>query len=142
MHTIEVAVARSPAHCYQLLCAPHRVPEWVPGVADAHILATDDRGRPTRVRFVAMPARGSIEYVVGYDYDDAARRVRWANENTELREMRGEATVLDHNAPDACIVRYALRAAPGESLPPWAQAVLAEESPETVAYAFRRWAER
>jgi hypothetical protein len=136
-----VDVARDGDTCYRLLCAVERVAEWVPGVANVRIVERDAAGRPSLVHFVGMPARGSLTYALRYGYDDAARAVSWRSEDTQERDLEGEARVepLDDGR---CRLHYRLRVWAADTLPVWARSVLQEESAEPVAAAFRRWAER
>lgn len=137
--TVEIAV--DAATCWALLVDPTLAPAWVAGVADAEILERDDAGRAIRVRFVAMPSAGSAVSVLGYDYDAAARRVRWRTIGDADRPIEGEAQIEDLGG-GRCRLHYALVATPTATLPTWARAALADDTPERAARAFQRFAER
>ncbi|HTM21832.1 MAG TPA: SRPBCC family protein, partial [Kofleriaceae bacterium] len=91
--TTSVLVGCSPERAWALLADVGRVPEWVPGVADAQVLDRDPAGRALRVRFVGMPAAGSLEWVLRYGYDDHARCLRWQSDDDDdgERSLEGEA---------------------------------------------------
>lgn len=136
-----VDIAASADQCYRLLCDVERIPEWVAGVAEVTILERDDRDRAWRVRFTGMPSRGSLSYELVYEYEQDARIVRWQTVEVALRDLRGKAR-FDELDGGRCRMTYAIRNDTGDQLPSWARAVLAEESAEKVAYAFRRFVER
>lgn len=136
----EVEVALDPDEAFALLCAVERVPDWVPGVADVRVTATDDRGRATAAEFVAMPHRASVDYRLAYEYDDAARRVRWSSPDGSVRRLTGAAEIIAFAG--GCRLRYGVDAALLAAVPGWAEVSLREESPEPIARAFARWAER
>lgn len=138
---VDIEVGLSADACYRLASDPTRVPEWVTGVADVKVVDTDDAGRAAVVQFISMPNRGSLAYRLEYSYDDSARTVRWHIDDTTLRDLAGEVTVTPAG-DNRCRVRYGLLASAAEVLPGWAAVQLREESPDGVASAFKRWAER
>ncbi|RMH39508.1 MAG: hypothetical protein D6689_16420 [Deltaproteobacteria bacterium] len=141
-----VSIERSADDCYQLMCDVERAPAWLAGLAAVEVVERDADGRVVRAWFTAMPARGSLRYALRYDYDPAQRVVQWRSEEVALRELRGEARFTpaapaDSRRGDRCILTYVQEHATSDALPAWARAVLAEESAEAVACAFRRWVE-
>jgi len=141
MTSVQVDIAASADHCYQRLCDVERLGEWVSGVADVAVLERDAGGRATLARFTGMPGRGSLSYELRYDYDDAARRVRWQTVEVALRDLRGQAS-FEPLAGDRCRMTYEVANATSDALPGWARAVLEAETADQVAFAFRRWIER
>ncbi len=139
--TASVDLACSAAHAWSLLADVRRVPEWVPGVADASVLETDAAGRAVRVRFVGMPAAGSLVYVLRYRYDDAARTLRWLTDVGDERSIEGEARISERPGGGSRL-DYLLSSWSARSLPTWAQATLADDTPERAVHAFKRWAEQ
>lgn len=138
---VEVEVELSADSCYRLVSDPTRSPEWVTGVADVKVVDTDDRDRALIAQFISMPNRGSMAYRLEYTYDDESRTVRWHIDDTTLRDLKGEVSVTPID-DGRCTVRYGLLASAAEVLPGWAAVQLREESPDSVAAAFKRWAER
>jgi len=137
-----VDVACSAEQCWRLLADVLRVPEWVPGVAAAEVVEADADGRPLVVRFIGMPAAGSLDYVLRYGHDDQLRTLRWrSQDDAGERHLEGEARVVDLG-DGRCRLHYVLTSWNARSLPGWAQATLADDTPERTAGAFRRWAER
>ena len=141
LNYVEVEVALAADACYRLLADPTRVPEWVTGVADVKVIETFDSGRTRVAQFISMPNRGSMAYRLFYDYDDATSTVRWHIDDTTLRDLAGEVSVTPIDG-ERCVIRYGLLASAAEVLPGWAAVSLREESPDTSANAFKRWAER
>jgi hypothetical protein len=137
--TIEIAC--DAALCWSLLADPRLVPEWIAGVADADVVATDDRGRPIDVRFVGMPSTAAIAYQLAYAYDDDARRIRWSTVDDAERRVAGEAWIVDLGA-SRCRLHYALDSWAAGSLPRWARDTLADDTPARAVGAFQRFAER
>lgn len=137
--TIDVACEADFA--WSLLADPRLASEWVLGVADAVILATDGEGRATRARFTGMPSAASLEYEMAYEYDAAARRLRWHTVGDTDRALDGEAWI-EALGPASCRLHYRLAAKPSRALPAWARDTLADDTPAKVVAAFRRFVER
>lgn len=137
--TIDVACEASFA--WTLLADPRLASEWVLGVADAVLLASDDEGRPTRVRFTGMPSAASLEYEMAYAYDAAERRLRWHTVGDTERPLEGEAWI-EALGPASCRLHYQMVARASRSLPTWARDTLADDTPAKVVAAFKRFVER
>ncbi|MBP6838104.1 MAG: SRPBCC family protein [Kofleriaceae bacterium] len=135
-----VEIACDAGQCWALLCDPRLIPEWVTGVAEAHVLASDEAGRPIQVRFGGMPSVGSLDYVMAYRYDDAARVLWWETLPGADRRITGEARLIELG-PGRCRLDYALGSKVGDTVPPWARASLAGDTPEKVVRSFQRFAE-
>ncbi len=133
-----VDLACSADDAWSRLADVRRVPEWVPGVADASVLETDAAGRATRVRFVGMPAAGSLVYVLLYRYDDASRTLRWLTDAGDERSIEGQARISERPG-GGCRLDYVLQTWSARSLPVWAQTNLADDTPERTVRAFQRW---
>jgi hypothetical protein len=110
-------------------------------VADAEVVEVDDAGRPRRVWFTGMPSTGSLTYELAYDYDDAAMRMRWSTVTGSERQIAGEAQLIPLDG-GGCRLEYALKARTSGALPRWARESLADDTPERVVQAFRRFVER
>lgn len=136
-----VDLAHDAAFCWPLLADPRLASEWILGIADAEVLEVDAAGRPSQVRFTGMPSAASLDYVVAYRYDEASRRLSWRTVGAPERRMTGEAW-LEELGPGACRMHYALASATSRSLPTWAEATFADDTPAKVVQAFRRFVER
>jgi hypothetical protein len=136
-----IDVACEAGFAWTLLADPRLASEWVLGVADAVLLASDDDGRPTRVRFTGMPSAASLEYEMAYDYDAAERRLRWHTVGDTERPLEGEAWI-EAVGSGACRLHYQMAARASRSLPTWARDTLADDTPTKVVAAFKRFAER
>jgi hypothetical protein len=111
------------------------------GVADHEVLEVDERDRPLRVKFTGMPSAASLEYTMGYRYDEPGRRLHWSTVGETDRAIDGEAWI-ETLEPGRCRLHYTLTARASRSLPAWARDTLADDTPEKVVKAFQRFAER
>lgn len=127
------------ARAWELLADVGQTPAWVPGIAEARVLAGAPR-RPTTVGFVSMPSTGSLEYQLHYRYDEATRTLSWSASGDEARGLEGEAQITPLPA-GGCRLRYQFRTWAGRSVPRWAQAALAGDTAQRTCEAFRRYAE-
>jgi ribosome-associated toxin RatA of RatAB toxin-antitoxin module len=139
VRTVEIEIARDAGECFALLADPARIPEWVPGVSSARVVTTDERGRPTRVWFMGAVASAPYSYLLAYDFDDAGRTMRWRIEDATLRDLDGEAQIVE-TAPGRCRLRYRLHAS--RLILADGQVQVRDETPEPVVEAFKRWAEQ
>lgn len=139
--TATIDIACDAAFCWTLLADPRLASEWVLGVADAEIVELDAAGRPGQVRFTGMPSAASLDYVVAYTYDEAARRLRWRTVGEAERTVDGEAW-LEPLGAATCRLHYVLTTRAAKSLPTWARDTLADDTPAKVVKAFQRFAER
>lgn len=135
--TIEVGCDAEAA--WQLLADIGQTPDWVPGIAEAKVLA-GEATRPAMVGFVSMPSTGSLEYRLSYGYDEGTRTLTWWAVGDDARGLEGEAKI---EAVDAgrCRLVYRFRTWSGRTVPRWAQAALADDTAQRTVEAFRRWAE-
>lgn len=137
--TIEIAC--DPTFAWRLLADPRLAAEWVLGVADAEVLELDDAQRPVRVRFTGMPSAASLEYTMGYRYDEDARKLSWSTVGDADRSLDGEAWI-EQVDERTCRLHYTMRARASRSLPSWARDTLADDTPAKVVKAFQRFVER
>lgn len=138
MSEASIDVACSAAHAWALLTDIERVPAWVPGVAEVDILERDGHAR--LVQFVTMPSTGSLVYRLRYQHDEAERTQRWSSVQGDERGLDGSARIVDLG-DGRCRLHYQLSAWAGRAVPRWAQAALADDTPQRTVEAFRRWAE-
>jgi uncharacterized membrane protein len=76
--------------CFDVAIDFESYPEWAKDVKSAHILATDDEGRGTRVEFRAAALGRSIRYILEYDYAEAPDAFSWHFvEGDMLRRLDG-----------------------------------------------------
>lgn len=137
--TIEIACDAELA--WRLLADPRLAAEWVLGVADAEVLELDEAKRPVRVRFTGMPSAASLEYTMGYRYDEAARKLSWSTVGDADRSLDGEAWI-EPLGERTCRLHYTMTSKASRSLPSWARDTLADDTPAKVVKAFQRFAER
>jgi len=67
MRTVTIEVMRTPEACWRVLTDPSTFTGWVPGLRRAHVVVTDDGGRPREVQFEFAASR---TYTLLYSYED------------------------------------------------------------------------
>ena len=141
MAQAQIEIAKDADAAFTRLCDIRSVPKWVRGVARVEVIETDERDRPTRVRFVSMPARASVSYTVHYRFDDEARRMVWQPLERGERTLEGEAHIEDLG-DGRCRLTYQLTTWNAASIPMWARSALRQDGPRSTVEAFRRWVEQ
>ena len=114
-----IDLACDAALAWRLLSDPRLASEWVLGVADAEVLQLDEPQRPVQVRFTGMPSAASLEYTMGYRYDEGARHLSWHTVGEADRALDGEAWI-EATGERTCRLHYSLKARASRSLPAWA----------------------
>jgi len=135
----EVDIAADADRCYALLCDIERTPEWVPTVTGVRVLARDDDGRISEAWFIGGAGSAAYAYRLRYAHDPAARRLRWWIEDTTLRDLDGEAEIVDLGG-GRCRLRYQLHASTLSLA--GGRVSLRDELPEPIAESFRSWVEK
>jgi hypothetical protein len=67
MRTVTADVMRAPEACWRVLTDPSTFIGWVPGLRRAHVVVTDEAGRPREVQFEFSTSR---TYSLIYSYAD------------------------------------------------------------------------
>lgn len=70
-------VHATPQQCHDLVADVENYPRWASGITDVNVLARDDHGRPTEVKFSAAAFGRSATYTLAYDHSDAPARIGW-----------------------------------------------------------------
>lgn len=79
-----LVIAGTPARCYAVVCDVEAYPEWVADVKDVAVLARDDEGRASVVRFRAGAFGRSTSYVLAYDYTNAPTEISWTQRDGDI----------------------------------------------------------
>ena len=92
-----IRIAAPPQRCFEVAVDFERYPEWATDVKEAEVLARDDEGRGSKVRFAVAAMGQNIRYTLDYDYAGAPTEFSWTLAESNV------LTVLDgsyHFEPD------------------------------------------
>lgn len=103
-------IAASPDEVREVLLDFESYPEWAPDLKAIEVLATDDDGRATSVRFRAAGFGKSTSYTLGYDHTDPTLVAWTLTEGDITRKLDGYYELLEGDAPDTTEVTYQLEA--------------------------------
>ena len=70
-------IAVSPHELFDVVTDFDRYTDWIRDLKSVEVLARDDEGRATEVRYRAAAMGRSTSYTLQYDYSDAPRRLPW-----------------------------------------------------------------
>lgn len=85
-----------------------RYPEWVTAAREVEVLASDDRGRATQVRFVLDAGVLRDTYVLRYTWGADDEEVSWELVSSELQKDQRGRYVLAQQVPGSTKVTYEL----------------------------------
>ncbi|GAA1482864.1 SRPBCC family protein [Gordonia sinesedis] len=85
-----------------------RYPEWVTAAHEVEVLASDDRGRATEVRFVLDAGVLRDTYVLRYRWGSNDDEVSWQLVSSELQKDQRGRYVLAQQVPGSTKVTYEL----------------------------------
>lgn len=135
---VEVLIPRAAEHCYRLFSDASHLSKWLLVVGTVVVRKRDAGGRAVEVDFMGSLQRASIGYTLVYEYDDAAREVRWRHQGGSVRRLAGSARFTPRGE-ELCHLRYALASELPEKLPPWADELYRKRPAETVVLDFCEW---
>lgn len=72
-----IKVGAPPGRCFDVAVDFEHYPRWATDVKEAEVLARDDDGRGTKVRFAVAAMGQNIRYVLDYDYAKAPTEFSW-----------------------------------------------------------------
>jgi hypothetical protein len=85
-----IHIQASPEQCYAVAIDFDRYPEWATDVKRVEVLARDDEGRGTRVKYRISALGKAMGYTLAYDYAGAPGGFSWVLEKAEvLRQLDG-----------------------------------------------------
>jgi hypothetical protein len=79
-----IHIEAAPERCYAVAIDFDRYPEWATDVKQVEVLARDDEGRGTRVRYQISALGKTIGYDLAYDYTDAPGGFAWTLEKADF----------------------------------------------------------
>lgn len=103
-------IAASPEAVRAVLLDFGRYPDWAPDLKEVEVLATDDEGRATSVRFRAAGFGKSTSYTLGYDHSDPTLVAWTLTEGDITRKLDGYYELLEGEEPGTTEVTYQLEA--------------------------------
>ncbi len=72
-----IRIAAPPGRCFEVAVDFERYPRWATDVKEAEVLARDDEGRGSRVRFAVAAMGRNMTYTLDYDYAGAPTEFSW-----------------------------------------------------------------
>jgi uncharacterized protein YndB with AHSA1/START domain len=81
-------VPRPPDACFRVFTDPNVLAAWLPGLRSTRVIATNADGTPLEIQFEFAESR---MYTLVYEYDHAAREVRWEPRLGKRDAVRGSA---------------------------------------------------
>ncbi len=72
-----IRIAASPERCFEVAVDFEHYPRWATDVKEVEVLARDDEGRGTKVRFAVAALGRTLGYILNYDYDGAPTEFSW-----------------------------------------------------------------
>ena len=89
--TQRMLVMASPERCFDVATDFLSYSEWSNSVKEVAVVATDDAGRATQVRFSGEALNYKTTFVLAYDYREAPRRLAWSLVDGDIeRSLDGE----------------------------------------------------
>ena len=109
-------VHATPAEVMAVVADFEAYPEWVGNLEEVEVLASDRRGRGTRVAFRLRTPMGDQAYTLAYRYQPKDAGVAWTYVEGTLDDLAG-SYALEPTADGATQVTYRLEVALGVPLP-------------------------
>ena len=104
-----MTVNATPQHCYDVVSAFEKYPEWAHDVKEATVRARDGAGRATEVEFRASALGRSTHYILRYDHSDAPKRLSWSLVKGDImRVIDGAYEFTPSSTPQSSDVTYDL----------------------------------
>ncbi len=72
-----IKVGAPPERCFDVAVDFEHYPRWATDVKEVEVLARDDDGRGTRVRFAVGAMGQNLRYILDYDYAKAPTEFSW-----------------------------------------------------------------
>jgi ribosome-associated toxin RatA of RatAB toxin-antitoxin module len=89
--TKRIHINAPPDACYAIAVNFERYPEWAADVKSVDVLARDEQGRGTSVRFRVGALGQSTRYTLAYDHSEEPRTLSWVQTAGDLtRKLDGE----------------------------------------------------
>jgi hypothetical protein len=99
--TEKTTIAASPDAVLDILLDFPRYPEWARDLKSVEVMATDDRGRATEVRFRAAGMGRSTQYTLAYDHAEPNVLAWVLSEGDIMRKLDGRYVLEDADGQTA-----------------------------------------
>ena len=110
-----IVIAADPDSIMDVIADYEAYPEWQDEIKEVEILATDDDGWGTQVRFKVDATIAVVNYVLGYEYTDTS--VRWTMvEGDKVKRNEGSYELTDQG-DGTTLVEYDLEVEPAIKVP-------------------------
>ena len=128
--------------CFEVGVDIGRYPEWVDNLSTVSVEQTDDRGRPSVVRFEAEGLGRRSSYSLGYDFSGAPNQMAWSLVEGDLaREIEGRyvfTDVTEEGGAPATEVQYELTIDLAVPLPGFVKRRAEDKIVNSALAAFKR----
>jgi len=128
MDVVEGVLGRPVEACWNAFVDAPRLPQWVPALRSAEIIELRE-GMPVEIAFALVTGTA---YSLIYEYDLAARTVRWQPKDGSVGGLSGEASFVA--TPHGTKITLQMTQHPGRS---FSERALAD--PHALIAAFVRW---
>lgn len=107
--TQSIVIDAPVAQVAEVICDFARYPEWADAVRSAEVLAEDDNGYASQVRFTLDAGPVRDDYVLAYEYAEDLSRIEWrlVAPSTMQKAQAGSYDIAD-NGDGTCTVTYRL----------------------------------
>jgi ribosome-associated toxin RatA of RatAB toxin-antitoxin module len=106
--TEQMVIRGTPEHCFEVLTAFERYPDWAADIKAVSVEERDAEGRALRVTFRAAAFGRSTSYTLHYDYSGAPRELSWVQVDGDLTRRLDGAYLLEASGDDSTEIRYDL----------------------------------
>lgn len=80
----QMIIRGTPDHCFEVLTAFERYPEWAADIKSVSVDERDDQGRAAEVTFRAAAFGRSTSYTLRYDYHAAPQELSWTQVDGDI----------------------------------------------------------
>jgi ribosome-associated toxin RatA of RatAB toxin-antitoxin module len=90
----QMIIRGTPDHCYEVLTAFERYPEWAADIKSVTVDEVDGEGRAAEVTFRTAAFGRSTSYTLRYDYHAAPRELSWTQVDGDITRRLDGSYVL------------------------------------------------
>ena len=138
-----VQIEAPPGRCFNVAVDFENYPRWATDVKEAEVLARDEEGRGTKVRFAVAAMGQTIGYVLDYDYAGAPTEFSWTLAESKLLTALDGSYRFDPapNSGDATALTYKLAVDLNLPLPGFMKRQAAQIVIQNALKGFKRYLE-
>lgn len=124
---------------YSLFCDLEAIPEWMPIIRSARVVARDREERPAAVAFLAELERATMGYTLHYRYSEL--QLEWSTARGASTRIHGRAR-FQPAGERSCLFHYQLAMEASSSLPAWGDSMYNGHPASAVVSDFRAFVDR